>query len=42
MYQDAGGKLSVPKNPAVNQQKKDINRDDKDYVDLVEKWQKIA
>lgn len=41
-YQDAGGKLSVPKNPAVNQQKNELKKSDSDYVSLVEKWERIA
>ena len=41
-YADAGGQLSVPKNPAVNQQKNELTKSDADYVKLVEKWEKIA
>jgi hypothetical protein len=41
-YADAGGQLSVPKNPAVNQQKNELTKRDVDYVRLVEKWEKIA
>ena len=41
-YEETGGKLSVPKNPAVNQQKNELTKSDADYVKLVEKWEKIA
>ena len=41
-YEETGGKLTVPKNPAVNQQKNELTKSDADYVSLVEKWEKIA
>jgi hypothetical protein len=41
-YEETGGKLTVPKNPAVNQQKNELTKSDADYVRLVEKWEKIA
>jgi hypothetical protein len=41
-YEETGGKLTVPKNPAVNQQKNELSKSDADYVKLVEKWEKIA